>query len=157
MEKTAKPVYVTPQGLAKLEDELNYLLTTKRVEIAEGLHDAQSGGDNLDNTEYQAILYEQLLLEMRISQLQQLVSAAQLIELGNGDGVARLGSTVVIQDGGGLIETYLLVGSAEADPDQGRISDECPLGSAILHRRAGETVEVQTPDGYVHYRLLAVT
>jgi transcription elongation factor GreA len=153
-----KPVYLTQTGFEKLNDELEYLRVVRRVEIAEALHDAQSGGDSEDNTEYLSIQYEQLLLEMRLSELRRLLSAAQLIVPGNGDGMARLGSTVTIEDEEEMQqESYLIVGSAEADPGTGRISNECPLGRAVLDRRAGECVEVPTPDGLIRYRILAVT
>lgn len=153
----AKPVRVTAQGLARLENELNYLLTVRRVEIAEVLHEAQDGGDTLDNTEYQSVRYEQLLLEMRISELQRLLSVVQLIEPVNGKGLARLGSTVVVEDDDGQPETYMIVGSTETDPGEGRISDECPLGQALLNHRAGDKIAVQTPDGAVYYRITAVS
>lgn len=151
------PVFVTAQGLEKLLSERDYLLTIKRVEIAENLHEAQSGGDSLDNTELQVIQYEQLLVELRISELQRLISAAHLIELGNGDGIALMGSTVTIQGDERDHETYTIVGSTEANPSQGRISGECPLGRALLRKRAGELVEVKTPEGLLKYRIVSIS
>lgn len=151
------PVYITSDGLKRLESELVFLTTTKRVEIAEALHDALSGGDSIDNTEYQNVQYEQLLIEMRISDLQNLLADAQLISPGNGDGIARMGSTVIVEGEDNSQDTFMIVGSTEASPDDGRISDACPLGRALLERRVGETVEVQAPDGILRYKIVAIS
>lgn len=152
-----KPVFLTQKGLEKLNAELEFLRTVKRVEIADALHDAKSDGDNEDNTEYQYVRYEQLMMEMRISELRRLISAAHLITPGNGDGVVRLGSEVTVEDEEEMRqESYLIVGTAEANPCDGRISNECPLGRAMVDRRAGECVEVPTPDGLLRYRILSV-
>lgn len=152
-----RPVFLTQKGLEKLNAELEYLCTVKRVEIADALHEAQSDGDNEDNTEHQYVRHEQLMMELRISELRRLTSAAHLITAGNGDGVVRLGSEVTIEDEDEMRqERYLIVGTAEADPGDGRISNECPLGRAMVDRRVGECVEVPTPDGLLRYRIVAV-
>lgn len=152
-----KPVFITSEGLEKLLLKLDYLTTIKRVEIADDLHEAQSGGDTIDNTEFQTVLYEQLLLEMRISELQRQIASAQLIHKSNIDGVIAIGSTVEVQTSDQITETYLLVGSAEADPDEGRISIDCPLGKELLNKKAGDIVGVLSPDGPVAYTILSVS
>ena len=114
-----QPVHITAGGLEKLLLELDFLINVRRVEVAENLHDAQSGGDSIDNTEFQTIQYEQLLLEMRITELQGLIAAA--------------------------------------DPSEGRISVDCPLGQALLNKTMGEVVSVMTPDGAFHYSILSVS
>ena len=151
-----KPVLITPEGLEKLLVKLDYLTSVRRVEIADDLRDALSGGDSIDNTEFQTVRYEQLLLEMQISELQRQIASVQLISKGNGDGVIGIGSRVVVQVGKEPKESYLLVGSAEADPIEGRISVDCPLGMELVNRRAGEVITVNTPDGSVEYAILDV-
>jgi transcription elongation factor GreA len=152
-----RPTYLTPKGLENLEEEINYLCTIKRAEIAELLHETQSGGVNIDNTEYQAVYYDQVLLETRISALQQLLANAQLIDNALSNGKIQIGSTVVVQDGTQKIETYRIVGPLEANPEMGQISDECPLGLAVLGREAGEEVKVAAPDGVILYRIVDVS
>jgi len=152
-----RPTYLTPKGLERLEDEINYLCTVKRAEIAELLHETQSGGVNIDNTEYQAVYYDQILLETRISALQQLLANAQLIDNTLSNGKIKIGSTVVVQDETQKIETYRIVGPLEANPDLGQISDECPLGRAVLGHGAGEEVKVVAPDGVILYRIVDVS
>jgi transcription elongation factor GreA len=151
-----KPVLITPEGLERLLVKLDYLTSVRRVEIADQLHEAQSGGDTIDNTEFQTVQYEQLLLEMQIKELQRQIALAQLIDKGNGDGIITIGSTVVIQGGTEPQESYLLVGSTEANPGEGRISVDCPLGKELLNRRTGEVITVNSPDGAVEYSILAV-
>lgn len=151
------PVLLTEDGLTKLEQDLEYLMSVRRVEIAEDLHEAFSGGDNLDNTEYQAVQYEQLLLESRISYLQQLIANAKLIEPGVDGDLVKIGDRVVLQDEMDQLETYLIVGPIEADPMNGRISYECPLGQALIDRRSGDLVHVNAPDGEAKYRIISVT
>jgi transcription elongation factor GreA len=152
-----RPTYLTPKGLEKLEEEINYLCTVKRAESAELLHETQSGGDNIDNTEYQAVYYEQILLETRISSLRLLLANAQLIDTKLYNGKIQLGSSVVVQDETQQVETYRIVGPLEANPELGQISDECPLGRALLDHEAGEEVRVVAPDGVILYRIVDVS
>ncbi len=153
-----RPTYLTPKGLENLEKEINYLCTVKRAEIAELLHETQSGGDNIDNTEYQAVYYEQVLLETRISTLRLLLANAQLIDSSTqSNGKIQLGSSVVVQDETQQVETYRIVGPLEANPGLGQISDECPLGRALLDHEAGEEVKVVAPDGVILYRIVDVS
>ena len=154
---STNPVRITKEGLEKLQSELAFLKSVRRVEIAENLHESLSGGDNLDNTEYQIVLYEQLLLETRITYLEQVINNTYLIDTGSNGDIVGVGSQVVLQDEGEQLETYLIVGPVEADPTNGRISYECPMGRAILNRRSGDVIEVDTPDGYERYRIIGVS
>ena len=153
----SSPTYVTPLGLNRIQEELDFLCTTKRAEMAAYLSETQIGGHHVDNTEYQYAYYAKLLLEARISELQQLLANAQLIEKHGDDGVARLGSTVTVQDDELEKETYMIVGPLEANPGEGLISNECPLGRALLDHRAGDNVTVIAPDGVRSFRLIAVS
>lgn len=152
-----KPAFVTERGLKKIQQEFEYLCTVKRAEMADQLCETQSGGDHIDNTEYQYAYYAKLLLEKRISELRQLLANAQLIESSSADGVARIGSTIVIQGDRQQLETYVIVGALEANPGEGLISNECPLGKALLNHGAGEVVTVVAPDGTNHYLIVAVS
>jgi transcription elongation factor GreA len=152
-----QPAYVTAKGLAKIIDELEYLCNVERVEMAEQLSETQSGGDHLDNTEFQYAYYAKLLLDKRIEELRRLLANAQLIEHSCTDGIARIGSTVTIEDDQRQLETYVIVGPLEANPSDGLISDQCPLGQALLNRSVGDHVTVYTPDGVTYYRLVAVS
>ena len=153
----SKPNYLTPRGLNKIQEEFDFLCTVKRPEIAEYLNETQSGGDHVDNTEYHYAYYAKVLLEARITELRHLLANAQLIEKSKTAGVVQLGSTVVIQNDDQQLETYIIVGALEANPSEGLISDECPMGQALLNHKAGDRVTVNAPDGTGHYRLLAVS
>lgn len=153
----SKPTYVTPRGLNKIQEELDFLCTVKRSEIADYLNETQSGGDHVDNTEYHYAYYAKVLLETRITELRRLLANARLIEKSKTVGVVQLGSTVVIQNDEQQLETYVIVGALEADPDEGLISDECPMGRALLNHKAGDRVTVDAPDGTSHYRILSVS
>ncbi len=152
----AFPVHVTPEGLEKLKRDLDYLKNVRRVEMAENLHEASSGGDTIDNTEYQAALYEQLLLEAQISYLQNTITNAMLIQPASGGELVVVGVSVVVQDSYDQLATYRIVGPIEADPSQGRISFECPLGKALLNRKSGDLVTIMTPDGESSYRIVSI-
>lgn len=154
---TGKPTYVTPRGLSKIQEELDFLCTVRRTEVADYLNETQSGGDHIDNTEYQYAYYAKVLLETRIAELRHLLANARLIEKARDDGIVQLGSTVIIQNDEGQLETFVIVGALEANPDEGLISDECPMGQALMNHKAGDDVTVFAPDGLSHYQLLAVS
>jgi transcription elongation factor GreA len=153
-----RTIYLTTKGLEKLEAELNYLCTVKRCEIAESLREAREGGtDPLENTEYFTALQEQAFVEARILEIQHLLAQAQLIEPGQATGVVHLGSTVVLHEDQGALETYTIVGAVEADPSEGFISNESPLGNALLNRKAGDDVTVTAPMGMLRFHIVAVS
>ena len=149
-------VYVTQEGLKKLEDELEHLRTVKRLEVAQRLHEAMEDGELIENAEYEAAKNEQAFVEGRILELEHMLAQAQVIEPAKSTGVVRIGSTVVIQEDGQASETYTIVGAAEANPREGLISNQSPLGEALMGRTAGKTVKVKTPSGVRTYVILSV-
>jgi transcription elongation factor GreA len=156
MSATEQPIYVTRDGLRKLEDELEYLRTVKRAQVAQRLHDAMGEGDIDENAEYDDAKNEQSFVEGRILTLETMIKNAVIIQEGKHRDQVVLGSTVTIVEEGGEPETYHLVGSAEADPRQGRISNQSPLGRALLGKRVGDTVTVSAPAGVLSFQIIAI-
>jgi transcription elongation factor GreA len=152
-----KPMYMTEKGFAKIQAQLDRLRNEDLPELAEHLHDAQTGSDLVDNTEFIMLREEFVFINSRIRELEEILRNAQLIERGEPDGRVHLGNTVVIQTNGDLPETYTIVGSTETNPEEGLISNECPLGQALLEHTIGEDIVVTTPDGELRYRIIAVT
>jgi transcription elongation factor GreA len=151
----SKPVYLTVEGLAKLKTELKHLITSERPRVAARIHDAKLDGDITENAEYEDAKQEQSFLEGRIATLEAQLKNAVVIEpSGNGDRVG-IGSKVVIKGDEGE-ETLTIVGSAEAAPREGRISNESPVGAALMGRRKGDKVVVQAPAGSVTYTLVNI-
>jgi transcription elongation factor GreA len=140
--------FLTREGYQKLQEELDFLRTIKRQEIANRLHEAMEGGELIENAEYEAAKNEQAFMEGRIKDLDVLLATARVIDE---DAVAvdliQVGSTVTIQEEGGPAEVYDIVGAAESDPSHGKISNESPLGKALINRKSGETVTVEAPAG----------
>jgi transcription elongation factor GreA len=149
-------VYVTPEGLKKLEDELEHLRTVKRQEVAQRLHEAMEDGELIENAEYEAAKNEQAFVEGRILELEHMLAQAQVIEPGKSTGVVGIGSTVVIQEDGKPAETYTIVGAAEANPRDGLISNESPMGQALLDHKAGDDVDVRAPAGLLRFRIVKI-
>lgn len=153
----AKPVPLTPEGKRKLEEELAYLVNVRRPEVAEKIHSAKMDGDIMENAGYEAAKEEQAMLEGRIAYLENLLRHVVLIENDGQSATVRLGSMVTIQEEGqDDLETYVIVGAAEADPTAGRISNESPLGKALMGRKMGDRVTVMAPGGQVRFILRAV-
>lgn len=155
----SKSVVLSPEGLAKLQEELDYLRNVKRKEVAERLKEARSLGDLSENSEYDDARNEQAFVEGRIITLENTLRNAKVIaEAGAGAvGEIRLGATVRLKDleYGDELE-YTLVGSVEADPMQHKISNESPVGRAILGKKKGAIVEVEAPVGHIKYEILDV-
>ena len=150
--------FLTKEGFEKLQDELDYLRTAKRQEVADRLHEAMEGGELIENAEYEAAKNEQAFVEGRIQELEILLATARVIEddkRRKADTI-QVGSTVTIQEDGYEEETYTIVGAAEANPRQGKISNESPIGKAILNHRPGEEVQVETPDGSYSVRIVKI-
>mgnify|MGYP003396615209 CR=1 FL=1 len=151
--------FLTKEGFQKLQEELDYLRTSKRQEVANRLHEAMEGGELIENAEYEAAKNEQAFVEGRIQELDVLLASAKIIE-DNGrkksDSV-QLGSKVTIKEGTYADETYTIVGAAEANPREGKISNESPIGKAILNHRPGETVTVETPSGPYKVKIIKVS
>jgi len=149
--------FLTQDGFLKLQQELDYLRTEKRKEVADRLHEAMEGGELIENAEYEAAKNEQAFLEGRIKELEVLLASARVIEgnLPSAD-MIQVGSTVTIQEEGQPAETYTIVGAAEADPAKGRISNESPLGKALLNKKPGDQVQVDAPGGVFVVKVLKV-
>ncbi len=148
--------YLTPEGAQRLREELEYLKTVKRQELAKRLREAIQMGDLSENADYIAAKEEQGFLEGRIQELETLLRTAVIIENDGHKDVVDLGATVTIQEEGFPPETYTIVGATEANPTQGRISHESPMGKALLGHKVGDEVEVETPNGRYKVKILEV-
>ena len=144
-----EPQYITPEGHARLVEELRHLKEVRRSEIAEMIREAKEAGDISENAGYDEAKEKQAFVEGRIAELEDLLKHAAIIEGGGGQGVIALGSTLVVEEvgGDGEREEFRLVGSAEADPTKGLISNQSPLGRALLGKRVGDKAKNTTPDG----------
>ncbi len=149
------PEYISAEGLEKLKQELHELKTTRRQDIAARLEHAKSLGDLSENAEYQETKEEQALLERQILELEEMIRNAVVIKSERPLDVVTVGSTVVVDAGRGP-ETYKIVGSEEAKPSEGKISNESPLGKGFLNRRVGNKVEIKTPAGTMRYNILEI-
>ena len=140
--------FLTPEGHRQLVDELNELRTARRPDVAARLHIATESGGTVDNAEYEEVKNEQAFVEGRIRDLQDILSNAVVAEK-SPDAADRVqfGSSVTVETSDGRRRHYLLVGSAEAKPLEGKISNDSPVGEALLDNRVGDVIEVQTPAG----------
>jgi transcription elongation factor GreA len=151
-----KPVMLTKDGLRQLEQELHQLVNVRRPEVAERIRHARDFGDIAENAEYTEAKNEQSLVEGRIQTLENMIRNAQVIEEEPREaGVVSLGARVRVSSEEGE-ETYSIVGPAEADPLEGRISNESPLGRALLGHRVGDEVEWNSPSGRSRVKILSV-
>ena len=150
------PSLLTYEGYKKLQEELDYLKTTKRKEVADRLHEAMEGGELIEDAEYEAAKNEQAFVEGRIQELEALLANARIIEETGKRDVVDVAARVTIQEDGNEPEEYVIVGPAEANPAEGRISNESPLGRALLAHRAGDTVRVDAPGGSFTVHILKV-
>jgi transcription elongation factor GreA len=149
--------FLTQEGYQALQEELNHLRNEKREEIAQRLREAMEGGELIENAEYEAAKNEQAFVEGRIKELEILLATARVIDDKNvRQDAVQIGSTVTIQEEGGSPEVYTIVGAAEANPTKGRISNESPLGQALLNKKAGQIVEVNAPAGSFKVTVLKV-
>ena len=151
--------FFTAEGIKKMEEELDYLRSVKRGEVAEKIKVARSFGDLSENAEYDEARKEQAFMEGRIMELETTLSNAQVIredELNND--VVNVGSTVTeFNETRGKQQTYSLVGSSEADPFKGKISQDSPIGAALVGRHVGETVQVTVPAGVHTLRIESIS
>jgi transcription elongation factor GreA len=149
--------YLTREGYDKLQEELEYLRTVKRREVAERLHEAMEGGELIEDAEYEAAKNEQAFVEGRIHELETILANARVIDpsLSRSE-IVQVGAKVTIQEGSNEPETYIIVGPAEANPRSGRISNESPLGRALIDHRVGDEVRVDAPDGPFTVKILKV-
>jgi transcription elongation factor GreA len=152
-----RTTFVTKEGLKQLQDELENLKTVKRKEVAKRLEEAISYGDLSENSEYEEAKNEQAFVEGRILELEEMIKNAKVISTGKHGKVVELGSTVVIKrmkPREGENEEYTIVGSTEADPLNHRISNESPIGSALLDHKQGDTMDIKVPQGKVTYKIV---
>ena len=154
-----KEVFLTAKGLQKLEDELDELKSVKRREIAERIKQALAFGDISENSEYDQAKNEQAQLEERIAKVEAMLRNAILIDENDiKTDIVGIGSKVLIYDKEYDEDMELvIVGSAEADPSEGMISNESPVGSALLGHKIGDIVDVSVPDGIVQYEIKNIT
>jgi transcription elongation factor GreA len=150
------PSFLTRQGHQKLQEELEYLRTVKRQEVANRLHEAMEGGELIEDAEYEAAKNEQAFVEGRIQELEILLANARIIEDTGKKDTVQVAAKVTIQEEGNEPETYVIVGPAEANPREGRISNESPLGRALMDHRAGDQVKVEAPGGAFTVRVVKV-
>ncbi len=156
---TEKPVYLTREGQTKLEAELQELLTEGRIDVAERIKAAKELGDISESGEYEDAKNSQALLEGRIREIKSILSRAQLIEEDNHNyREVNLGSSVTIRfDGEDEDETWVIVGSTEARPQDGKISNESPIGSALIGKKPGQKMTVQTPSGVATVTIVRIS
>jgi transcription elongation factor GreA len=153
---TERTTYLTEAGKRKLQKELDHLRTVRRPEVARQIHEAKEGGDIMENAGYDEAKNEQAFVEGRIMTLEALLNQVQIIkESGHGD-VVSLGSKVTVMEKEGSPEVFKIVGPAESSPGGGRISNESPLGHALMGHSAGDWVMVHTPDGPIQFEILDV-
>lgn len=151
-----KRIFLTPEGKRKLEAELEYLCSVRRREVAEHIHAAKEGGDIMESAGYEDAKNEQAFLEGRILSLEAILKNAVVIDNKGPSDEVRFGSYVTVRERGGEEETFRIVGSAEVDPINGLISNESPLGMALLEHRVGEEVAVQTPSGPRYFEIVRI-
>ena len=153
---TQQETLLTPEGFQKLEEELHHLKTVRRPEVAQAIHEAKMDGDVSENAGYDEAKRQQAFLEGRIMTIESMLKNAVIIESNGPSDTINLGSQVTVQEDGYEPETYVIVGSAEADPGSGRISNESPLGKALLGQRVGDRVKFKAPTGTVEMEVLRI-
>jgi transcription elongation factor GreA len=155
---TREPVYLTPKGLEKIKEELTYLKEVKRQELADYMGSAIADGDLRESAAYDEARLLQSANEARIADLEEIVHRAVVVDHAEGDApIARLGASLLLEEASGEQATFHLVGTHEADVLENRISDESPLGQALMGRRPGDTVTVKLGKRDVTYQVVEVT
>jgi len=154
---SSRPVYLTPNGYEALKKELHHLKTIRRQEMASRLHAALGEGKLIENAELEDARREQSFLEGRILTLEEHLHKAVMIENPESNGIIDLGCHVTVQEEGySNTEKYYVVGSAEANPVRGKISNESPLGKALLGKKIGDKAIVQAPDGDIVFEIVTI-
>jgi transcription elongation factor GreA len=155
MNNLNKPTYVSKEGLAKLRDELEEMVNIRRAEVAARISEAKQHGDITENAEYEDAKNEQAFVEGRIQSISALIKNAVVIGENHSTTHVQIGSTVEVQSQDGK-EKFTIVGSAEADPGAGKISNESPVGRALLGHKKGDEVAVSVPAGDWTYKILGI-
>ena len=148
-------MYLTPEGAAKLRAELAELTGAKREELSQRLRAAIQMGDLSENADYHKAKEDQAFLEGRIQEIEAVLRTAVVVEKTHSD-VVTVGSHVTVQEEGFDPETYYVVGAKEADPRNGKISNESPIGSALMEHKVGDVVEAETPGGKLRFKILKI-
>ena len=151
----AQQTYLSQEGIETIKKELQELKTKKRQEIAARLQEAKDLGDLSENAEYFEAKEAQSLNENRIIELEKLLKNAVVIETSSEEDIVRVGSTIEVKSNNGP-ETFNIVGSAEAKPQEGKISNESPLGRAFLGRKTGDEIEIKSPSGITKYKIIKI-
>ena len=149
--------YLTPEGAEKLRVELEDLKGPQREDLSRRLKEAIEQGDLSENADYSKAKEDQGFLEGRIQEIEAILGNAKIIEEGKSDGTVNIGSHITIQEADYPPEEYHLVGPTEANPREGRISHESPIGVALMGRKKGDEVEVKTPGGQIKLKILKIT
>ena len=148
--------FLTPEGFEKLQGELEFLRKVRRPEVAEHIRLAREDGDLSENAGYEAAKEEQAHVEGRILTLEAILKSSQIIQNKGNSSTVIVGCTVTVQEEGYEPETFHIVGSAEVNPEQGRISNKSPLGRALLSKSIGDSVQVKTPGGVSTFAILEI-
>jgi len=148
--------YLTKEGREKLEAELHHLKTTRRQEVANDLKEAIEAGDLSENAAYDQAKVDQAFVEGRIREITAILTNARLLVADGGSGKVSLGCTVTIVEDGEPEEVYKIVGRAEADPSGGQISNESPIGKALMGHSVGDEVKVSSPGGKIVLRVVSI-
>lgn len=154
---TQKNLFITKEGLKKLEVELEYLRSVGRQEVAEKIKRAKEMGGTENNAEYEDAKNDQAFVEGRILTLENMLKKAVIITQESPTGRVALGSRVLLRNQDGKIEQFIIVGSAEANPLEGKISNESPVGQALLGRAVGDEIEVPTPAGVLKLVVMEIS
>lgn len=151
-----KQFHLTKEGVAELEAELSELVA-QRGPIAERIKDAREFGDLAENAEYSSARQEQEKLESRITEIEHILQNVQIIKPPKGDSKVQLGSSVKLKGEGGKAKEFQIVGTVEADPLNGKLSDESPIGQALIGKKLGEKVEIKTPVETATYTIAEIS
>ncbi len=151
-----KPIYLTVEGKKKLEEELDFLVKVRRKEVAAAIQSAKEEGDISENSAYDEAKLSQAFLEGRIQTIEAQLREAVLIEQNGKSDRVGVGNKVTVFEEGFDEETYHIVGSAEADPLNGRISNESPIGKALLGAKKGDVVTAETPNGQIVFKVVKI-
>jgi len=152
----SQPNYLTPEGEAKLKAELEDLKGPRREELAARLRSAIQMGDLSENADYHKAKEDQGFLEGRIKEIEAILRNSMIIEKANSVDIVSIGSYVTIQEDGFDPETYHLVGPTEADPRKGRISNESPIGRALMDKKVGDVAEADAPGGRIRFKIVKI-
>ena len=152
-----RAIYLTREGFKKFDEELEHLRTVRRPQVAERIRLAKELTDTVDNAEYDDAKSEQGFIEGRIQELEGTLASAQIIGEGPHPDYVDLGSRVTVKDADGIEEAYLIVGSVEADPRHGLISNESPVGRALLGKKVNEEVQVNVPKGLLTLKITKIS